>query len=297
VKPLPQGNQGVVFLARRNAGPLMIFQFGGANVKPGGSFDISGVQPGNYILQSFPGAPFLIHLPVEVKDRDVNGLAVQPLNRIAAAGHVRFDGTGEPRSARIAFRAVDPVPFDSGEWTNSKPDGTFVLNNLWPVRFAVQEESEAGLYVESITVDGREALDQVVDLSHGSTNQIEIRIAQGTGQIDGKLRLPDAVPGQAAIPQATAMLVSASGITGNTGARSAPIDPNGRFQFALVPPGRWYVFAIPHFNEDPWQNMDFVRAIAGQGTAVDVPKSGSVQVEVSPISLEDLRRASDGVGR
>jgi hypothetical protein len=103
--------------------------------------------------------------------------------------------------------------------------------------------------------------------------------------------------GYAAVPDATAALVSADGRTGNTGARAIEVDANCRFHIGSVPPGRWYVFAVALYDENAWQNMDFVSAMAVQGTAATVSDNGSARVEVSLIPDDDLRRAADGVAR
>ena len=292
----PRAGPSAIFLARRNAGVSMVFLTGGAAVKPDGSFDIAGIQPGHYILQSFPGDHSFVPTPVDVTDRDVNGVAPAPSGHFDVSGHVQFDGTGAGPALGLNLRMVDPAPSEVGS-ANAKADGSFTITHLAAGRFAVLAGGDAGLYVESLTVGGRTPADGLVDLTHGAVGALEVTLAKGTGEIHGRLRLPDAGSERTAIPEATAVLVSANGITANTAARGAALDRNGQFQFAPVPPGRWYVFAVPHYDEGLWQNMEFVRAVAGEGTAVQVEKSGSVQAEVSLLSMESVRRASEAVDR
>jgi hypothetical protein len=94
-----------------------------------------------------------------------------------------------------------------------------------------------------------------------------------------------------------AVLVSAEGVTGNTGARGVAIDPTGHFQFPFVPPGRYFAFVAPRFDEGLWQNADFVQQVAGWGVSVDVPRKGSATVEVPILTAADLDRAIAKVPR
>jgi hypothetical protein len=210
---------------------------------------------------------------------------------------VQFDGSGEAPPMEVDLRTVEAALFDVGNSAHAKPDGSFTIPRLPARRMAVLAGGDAGLYVESVTVSGRTPTDGLVDLTNGAVGPLEITLAKGTAGIQGKLRLPDAGSERAAVPEATAVLVSADGTTGNTRARGAALDRDGQFQFSPVPPGRWYVFAVPHFDEGLWQNMEFVRAVAGEGAAVQVEKSGSVQTEISLLAMETIRRASEAVGQ
>jgi len=289
--------RSVVFLRQRGAGMTMIYTGGATNIRPDGSFDIAGVLPGRYTLQSFPGTQIVVPVNVDVTDRDVTGVTMESFNHFDVSGHVEFDGSGERPAIEVDLSTVDAAQSDFGSTAYAKPDGSFTITGLPATRFAVLLRGDQGLYVESATVGGRMPPDGLVDLTHGAVGPIEIVVAKGTGRVDGKVRLPDAAPGKVAVPEIRVVLVRADGITGNTGARSTGVDANGRFEFAPVPPGRWYVLASPQFESGLWQNMDFVRAIAAEGAAVDVADSGSVQVEVTLMPMASIRQARDGVGR
>jgi hypothetical protein len=131
-----------------------------------------------------------------------------------------------------------------------------------------------------------------IDLGNGPAGEVEIVLGTGTGQIDGTVRPPAPLP-----PGVTAILVSADGVTANTGARSAAIDQAGRFQFRFVPPGRYFVLSATDFDEDLWQNMEFVQQIRERGVSVDVAAKGTASVEVPILEAADLRHAIEKVPR
>jgi len=284
-----QPGAGLMLLSR-NAGWSLLTSSGGGSVRPDGSFDIPGVLPGHYSLQFFPPGRNPGGLAIDITDRDINGVQLAAMPRLDVKGAVRVDGPAPEPPAFVEFRSIDPALFDTGDRTTPK-NGAFSFRGLPPRRFAVL--TNPGFYVESVSADGRELPGGIVDLTHGVPGEIEIVVGQAAGQIEGSLHLS----GDAAFPEATAVLVSADGQTGNTGARSAAIDPGGRFRFSPVPPGRWYVFAVPHFEEGLWQNMEFVSAMSAQGAAVTVSGNTGAPVEVSLVSMDDLNRAAGGVAR
>jgi len=136
-----------------------------------------------------------------------------------------------------------------------------------------------------------------VDLRNGPPGEIEIVLGTGTGEVTGAVRWPDANAGAppVLVSAGHAILVSPDGPTGNTGARSVEIDPNGRFRFPFVPPGRWLVFVSPSFEEGLWQNAEFVKQLATRGMPVDLPSKGAEHVDAPPLTAEDLDRAVDKV--
>jgi hypothetical protein len=230
---------------------------------------------------------------IDVTDRDINGLEIVGIPRMDVKGRVRVNDPGQETPAHVEFRVIDAtdlVPVNSGQGAATK-DGALVLRSLAAQRYSVL--CSAPFYVESVLADGRELRGGIVDLTHGAPGEIEIVVGWATGQIEGSLHLA----GDAAVPDATAVLVSADGRTGNTGARAIEVDANGRFHIGSVPPGRWYVFTVARYDENAWQNMDFVSARAVQGTAATVSDNASPRVEVSLIPDDDLRRAADGVVR
>jgi hypothetical protein len=155
-------------------------------------------------------------------------------------------------------------------------------------------------YIQSISYNQREAANGKLDLTMGATGGLEVVLGTGTGQIDGSVQWPDAATGGPAPTYAgelTAVLVSQTGVTGNTGARSADIGQSGRFRFKFVPPGRYFVFITPGFDAGLWQNRDFVNLVAGRGAAVEMAPMGSAQTTAEILSAEDVRRAIDRLPR
>ncbi len=258
-----------------------------------GAFHFSGVPAGRYWLKVYTRGTgqILGRMPVQVTDRDVDGGVLNILPPATLKGHVRFDWGDAP----VPARASDPVqlylyPLDilfSGTSTTAglKDDNSFEFDHVAAGEAVLELAENRDFYMESMTYNQRDVPNGKLDLSGGAAGELEVVLAAGTGQIGGTIHWPDALPGappSAPADNIQAVLVRADGVTGNTGARVMGIDQEGHFQFSHLGPGRYYVWAVTHFD-DQWQNMDFVTPLESRGVVVDLPAKGSVQIEIQEV--------------
>jgi hypothetical protein len=276
-----------------------------AQVARDGTFDFLGVSPGSYSMELMtPRAPRRHgRIPVDVIDRDVNGIMLPAIPEFDITGRVQFeDGAGqqEEHPATLQIGLLDFFFFRLYTTATPATDGTFAVRSLRAGVYAIRVLPDRDLYIRSVFYNHHEAGGGIADLSGGGGGELEIVLGTGTGQVDGTIHWPDGVstaPPPPLPPNAVAVLVSAGGVTGNTGARSVEIDPSGHFQFRFVPPGRHFAFVSTGFDIDLWLNMDFVRRVAMAGVSVDMPAKGNVKVEVPILSAADLDRAIARVPR
>ena len=245
-----------------------------------GSFDQSGVTPGSYWLRALDMSLVGIEAPVEVTDRDVEGVVFPAVPPVELMGHVRFedDGPHDLTKVRLVVTRLDSAHPLGRQEAEIRADGTFAFHRLAAAQTALELAPPGDYYLQSATFHQREVENGLLDLTSGSAGELEIVLGSGTGTVSGTLHAGDAAAGTA-----VAVLAPASGATGNTGVRSGSFDQNGRFQFQYVPPGRYYVWALAHYDPDHWQNMDFVIEMQASGVAVEVEKNGSAQVEIPAV--------------
>ncbi len=276
----------------------------GARIAKDGTFDIMGVPAGSYWLELMPLRGSVTGgMQLDVTDKDLNGIKLPSIPPFDINCKVRFeqDGVQPPlSSAKLRVDWLNWFQFPFTLVTLPADDGKFVF----PLRPAgvhvITLAPEHDIYIRSISYNGHEVEGGRIDFTNGAVGEVDIVLATGTGQVNGTVHWPDSAPGAPPPPlppNAVAVLVSAAGVTGNSGARSVSIDPAGHFQFPFVPPGRYFAFISQRFDEGLWQNADFVQQIAEWGASVDVPEKGSATVEVPLLSGADLDRAVAKVPR
>ena len=242
-----------------------------------GGFEAAGVLPGNYWLQSLAVSMVGASVAVEVTDRDVEGVVFPLLPPVEVKGHLRFDEDGAHDLSKMHIRLTR---LDTGHLLGEadaeiEAGETFQFHRLAAAQTALEMTPPSDYFLQSATYNQRPVESGVLDLTAATTGELEIVVGSGTGTVTGTLR--------DMTRRAAAVLAPAAGVTGNTGVRSADIDPNGGFRFPFVPPGRYYIWAVANFDPDHWQNMDFVTQMQQSGTAVEVEKKGTAQVEIRAV--------------
>lgn len=274
----------------------------GGPTKKDGSFDIPGVLPGNYWLELFPPGPRPSGgVAISVSRRDLNGITVPGIMPFPLTGHARLeDGSSPPAGFSLQLERLDWYRFNPSARFSLNPDGSFTFQNVVSGEWVLTAPPTGAFYIQSISYNQREAANGKLDLTAGTTGGLDVVLGTGTGEIDGSVKWPDAATGGTAPPYAgelAAVLVSQTGVTGNTGARSADIDQSGKFQFEFVPPGRYFVFVTAGFEVDLWQNREFVDLVAGRGAPVELAQKGSTRTTAEILPVDDIRRAIDRLPR
>ena len=275
----------------------------GTLVDKDGTFDLPGVEPGSYWIEVEPIQTNLTgRSAVDVTDHDVSGLKLAAAPGPRIEGAARFDGEPSVGISKLSlqFDMLDYFQFHSGGVMPIAADGAFSSKSgVMPGHYALTLERGYNAYIKSVLIDGREASAGNLDYSRGSPGKLEIILGSAAGQVSGTVHWPELLPGDPPpLPGAPlyAVLLPTETGTGNISGRVEDIDDFG-FEFDYVPPGKYAVFVTTFKDDGLWQNRDFVRAISGSGTPVDMSKPDRVKVQVPPIADSEIRRAIAQVPR
>jgi len=291
--PVDSAGNRFVTLERRSGGT----QDRGSSPLKRGAFDIAGVTPGIYWLRliSPMGDRIGGKMPIEVTDRDVNGVAFEAMPPLTVKGRARFDD-GEPHDlshVELVLSAIGRFNFGGNfRRTTPKPDGSFQFDNVTAAELTLQTTDAGDVYLDSVSYNHTDAPAGRMDLSAGVAGDIEVVLGLGRGEIGGIVHFAEVLPGApppAAAQNMAAVLIPADltrrpGMTlgVNTGVRWAQIDQDGRFHFPRLPPGRYYLWADKGLD-DRWHSAQYVAEMQSRAVMVDLPKKGSVQVEISEV--------------
>lgn len=253
-----------------------------------GAFEIAGLQPGSYnlVVQRGGGrgdrdAPRgTARMPVQVGNRDLEGVIVQMQSALDINGTIRVAGEGvQLGSARVMAEPLEGTGpgFGSGE-TQTKPDGTWFVHGLAPgkYRFGVAGLPQ-GTYVKSVSVGGQ-------DITAGasisaSASGVEVVLGTDAPEITGAVTKADKQP----MPNATVVLVPEMSRREQYWLfRTTAADQNGSFRLAGFPPGQYSVYAFENIEDGQWYSPEFLKSVDGKGSTVTLKEGSRETVQVIP---------------
>ncbi len=213
-----------------------------------GSFRFQNVPPGSYdLFVSGPtrgyGAfdsmldpePLFGRARVQVSSQDVDGIEVAVSGGRSVAVVLRPHGSGQPaqgcpQSAKVTLRSLDPWGADVAKSTEAGFGREQTVRNLAPGRYrAVAADLGTACY---------QVNEPVVDLAGGAAAPVAVEVASA-GFVNGTVRAGSSRP------EDFVVVLLDSDSADNVQTRLALPEPDGRFRFEGLRPGRYRIAAQP----------------------------------------------------
>jgi len=268
-----------------------------------GRFVFPRLPAGDYLLLANVNDDFWAEQRVRLSDRNLTNVEVRLVPSMVVTGRVVWEGVERPpdRSSLIykgamGFEGYQPRPEEieeirarmpislaglrsvgavrgsdtpggrSARWTS---ETTFSMN-VTPGRYAADMSSANGWYVKSFLIDGREMVDEPVDVLSGSTSAV-LTLTRAVGRVDVTM-----VSGNEPGAYCGFVLFSTNRRTWpavGDARRHGVIDftdETGRSSLAAVMPGEYYVAAVSIDALDDLDEKALAR-LAGTARKVTVP--------------------------
>ena len=265
-----------------------------------GDFEFMGVPPGSYVLTaSFDsvqaealvvegrvtmqsgGQHLTGRLPVHVGSSPVEGLRIVVNSGAEIAGRVikppakpPADGQEPQAGGQWNIQYVedsgDPItsPFEGTEFQSTLPPGHYL-----PYVMGVPP----GVYVRSMTADGRDVLAEGLTIAGPGKVNLEITLAADSGKIGGTVADKEDKPAAGAI----VVLVPEARLRARSNRfQQVETDQYGHFELADIPPGEYKVFAWDDIEPGIWHDPDFLKTIEAKGERVTLGGHGQETVKV-----------------
>jgi hypothetical protein len=298
VDPGAPSNGQVAFPNLRPRDPTaMPGPFFGAQRQQDGSYLINGVPPGSYELTAqrntnnpgTPGPAVSGNMPIDVRDRNLEGVVLEMKPNADLQGSVRLEQPGgcDANNLSVGLRSGLPGGFVYGPMTGQARVGDdlrFELKGVPPGVYAVSLMGNIGrCYVKSAVYRGQAAPADALTVTESGS--LVVVLAAYSGQLsvtavdrDGNL-----------VPRARIMPVPKENGPGQTTV-SGMTGPGGQITFGSIRPGTYdvYAFDTPDLSAPFYQpDADAMKAFEGRGKTVTVPQSGRATIEVTAIPASE----------
>jgi protocatechuate 3,4-dioxygenase beta subunit len=299
VTAMPLDDTTMVAMMGGNGGPI----------RPDGSFVITGLAPGRYMLRAnigprggrggrggrgFNGPPEMAVATIVVNGEDVSGVRLQPLRAITLEGMLVVDpaaaGALNLRNVRIA--ATPTVPgsplsmIASGPPPTVNEDYTFELPVYQDTAITIRANGlPQGWMVRAVRQNGADVTDGFT-LTSQSGGRLEVDLSDRAPSVSGQVTDGQGAPATTyaaiAFPQDsslwTAMPPGRSGFT--------RADEQGRFAFRNLRPGQYYIVAAEHIDTNEYLDPQYLERASREASRVDLLEGDTKTID---LKLADLR--------
>jgi hypothetical protein len=249
-----------------------------------GTFDFSGITPGNYVLRSVvyaDGGAFFASKTIRVGESDLDGVTIQFEPGVSVSGVVRGETSSNSTVPPLVFTAVrvtlvrrqgiiwgDP----QFEWEGNR--GSFTFRSVERGTYVIKVEPPAPYFVKSIRLNNEEVRGKELDISR-DTGPVQITLDDGGGGLEGVVIDQEGNPARGAIflfgSEATPTIVQT--------------DDAGKFTVRGLAPGSYRVSAFDKGGAVEYSDADWMQRNGGQGDPVTISPALATQVSVTRRSV------------
>jgi hypothetical protein len=291
----PLGGATLVLTYSDRAG-ISSFAMARAVTQPDGSFTLRNVPPGQYTLQGFgrppAGGPQNLNagsfgwLPITIDQQDASDLLLRVVPGPSLRGRIVLkEPGGPPLTPNEVNVGTVPTEFDSSPVMGDPPpstrrdDWTFEVGNQSGVRLIRVAVRSPAWMLDRVLLDGRDVTDTPVDFRKGDVDDVEVVLTSRVSGVSGRVVDGD---GQA-VTEYSLVLFSTDERKWTDRSRfvhNARPTQAGAFEVREVPPGDYYVAALPYVQGSEWTDPEFLGALAGRAARVSVTEGQSAVVDV-----------------
>lgn len=279
--------QGSVMMLSRN-GVMNVLPVS-AMIRPDGTFNISGVVPGEYVVRAMipgqPGTPAESSMAaISVNGTDITDLRLEPLRPITVSGHVVLDPVAA-RSFKPETMRLNAQPSEPGLLSGPLPPPAAVRDDLTfdfkatPGPSIVRLAPTPGWMIKSVSLNGADVTDGLTFRSD-DVSGLEVELTNRVPDLSGQVTNGN---GDAVLDYYVVVfpqdqdLWNAPG-NGRTGL-SRP-DDQGRYRFRALRPGTYYVVAVEHVQTGEWMDPTWMESVRSRATRVTLNEGDTLVADL-----------------
>jgi hypothetical protein len=265
-----------VFLSVRQESPDgMMFGGGGARTRPDGTFELSGITPGDYSIDvqpRFGNEPEMASAMVTVSGQDISGLTLVMSKGGAVRGQIVFEDGKAPQSLRPSAVQLFASTTSFGPQNlpgrgSVKDDWSFEITGLNGQRL-IRALLPPGWNLKSVIYDGSDVTDRPIDFgTNAEFAGIQIVLTQRQTDLSGTV-----VDLRGNLLKDYVVVVfaedSAHWVPQTRFIRTSRPDQDGRFSIRGLPPERYLAVAVEYLEPGEESNPDTLEQLKPMATGL-----------------------------
>lgn len=272
-------------------GDSMMFTFGPpGQIKPDGTFAISGLAPGNYMLQTNgPNGPDGESAVTEITigGDDIDGVRLVASKPSTASGRVVVDaGAAQALRPSLLRLMLQPVVFDMPMMgPNGGPgvvndDLTFELKAR-PGKMKLTLAGQVpGWTIRTVRYRGVDVTDTGIEFrANENVSELELELTNRVTDLSGVVTNSK---GEALKDYSVVVFAQDRDkwVPGSRYLRSGRPDQDGRFKLSALPPGEYYVIALDYLDQDAWTEPEYLERVRTRATSVSINEGETKTVDL-----------------
>jgi hypothetical protein len=249
-----------------------------------GTFTISGVLPGPYLLGAFlmdEGRRYQAFQNIDVGNADVEGIVLTVAAGMSLSGRLTWDGQPTAdRKLMIYLRAADGSYGYAPRASVSVP-WTFVLNDVYDLTYRV---SVFGLcndcYFETLRYGGSTAAEDAFTPARGSNAVLELTISSKGARVRGSVVDEDNLP---AVGVWVVLLPDEAHRSSRRLDKSAVTDQYGHFELRGIAPGDYKLFSWEEAESGAWEDPEFLKPFEEKGEKISLQENDQKALNLTAI--------------
>jgi hypothetical protein len=266
-----------------------------STVNPDGSFEVSGLTPGNYLLTAYGYDDRRISARgfarVAIVDADVDSVRLEIKRGAEIHGRVTMEGMAAlPTTLLILIRTKEADFAMAGANARVKKDGTFEMRDVIDGAYQIETRTDCETcYLKAAKVNDVDVLENGLQVAGGISQPLELVYSSHSARVDGVVTKGDDLPAVGAkiilVPdQPNQRWVLLNEIT--------TTDQYGRFTIRGVAPGAYKAFALKKPDDDfDIEDPEFIKPFESKGESVSVDEDGKQTLHLKLIDADAENRS------
>jgi protocatechuate 3,4-dioxygenase beta subunit len=261
--------------------------------KPDGSFEISDVLPGSYVLIAMwydEGSSHSARIPVEVSSADVEGIAITITPGTDIAGRIIWEGTPSLEQDELFVMLESPETSVSfGGRSRVTPGNTFLLKSVGDGAYMPRIWGEGkDCYTKDVQYAGASALEDGFTLSRAAPGTLEITISARGARVRGSVADSDGLP----VAGVHVVLVpERSRRTRYRLYNTQTTDQYGHFELRGIAPGDYKLFSWEEVESGAWEDPEFLKDFEDKGEKISLQEAEQKSVNLTAIRTKATESA------